>query len=96
MLFRSLWSDDWERWGKEFTKGNLLRVRLQPPSNGFPTFLLESNSGIGRMRYQKKYREKEDDPRVYVMKFGKKEEEKFMTEDEVFSSFSNLGMQNGK
>ena len=92
----NLWSDDWERWGKEFTKGNLLRVRLQPPSNGFPTFLLESNSGIGRMRYQKKYREKEDDPRVYVMKFGKKEEEKFMTEDEVFSSFSNLGMQNGK
>lgn len=83
----NLWSDDYERWGREFTKGNLLRLRLQPPSGGFPTFLLESNSGLGRMRYQKKYRDKEDDPRVFVMKFGKKEEEKFMTEQEVFDSF---------
>jgi DNA polymerase III alpha subunit len=83
----NLWSDDYERFGREFVKGNLLRLRLQPPSGGFPTFLLESNSGIGRMRYQKKYRDKEDDPRVFVMAFGKKEEEKFMTEQEVLDSF---------
>lgn len=79
----NVWSDDWIRWSKEFVKGNLLRVRLQPPNGGFPTFLLESNQGHGRFRFQKKYHDKEDDPRVIVMRVGKTEEEKYMTDEEV-------------
>jgi|694.fasta_scaffold76140_2 DNA polymerase III alpha subunit len=81
----NIWADDWNRWSKEFVKGNLLRVRLQPPNGGFPTFLLESNQGSGRFRFQKKYHDKEDDPRVIIMRFGKAEEEKHMTDEEVLN-----------
>ena len=85
----NVWSDDYGRFGKEFVAGNLLRIRLQPPSGGFNTFLLESNQG-GKFRHQKKYRDKEDDPRVIVMRIGEKEEEKFMTDEEILDLF-NLG-----
>lgn len=82
----NIWADDWEWWGKELSAGNLLRVRLQPPSGGFNTFLLESNQ-IGKWRGQKRYQERSDDPRVYVMKKGQKEEEKFLTDDEALEQF---------
>ena len=87
----NIWDDDWNRWCEEFKTGNLLRLRLQPPSGGFPTFLLESNQQ-GKFRGRKKYFDKEDDPRVFVMRFGVKEEEKFMTDDEVLSMFDSCNM----
>jgi hypothetical protein len=61
-------------------------VRLQPPSNGFNTFTLEANQ-VGKFRGQLRYRDKEDDPRVFVMKIGKKEEEKFLSDEEVMEHF---------
>lgn len=82
----NVWADDWNRWSKELKAGNLIRMRLQPPSNGFNTFTLESNQ-IGKYRGQLRYRNKEDDPRIFVMQFGKKDEEKFMTDDEVMEQF---------
>lgn len=66
----NVWQDDWERWGNEFKEGNLLRVRLQPPSGGFNTFTIESNQGKLKWRGQKKYAEKRDDIRVIVMREG--------------------------
>ena len=82
----NIWAEDWKRWSKEFVVGNLLRVRLQPPSNGFNTFTLEANQ-VGKFRGQLRYRDKEDDPRVFVMKIGKKEEEKFLSDEEVMQHF---------
>lgn len=66
----NVWQDDWERWGDEFKEGNLLRVRLQPPSGGFNTFMMESNQGKLKWRGQKKYADKKDDVRIIVMREG--------------------------
>lgn len=98
----NVWPDDWEWWHKEFgweevngktkfTAGNLLRVRLQPPTGGFNTFTLESNQ-VGKWRSQKRYHDKADDPRVMVMQKGQKEEEKFLSDDEAMEQFTNCIM----
>jgi hypothetical protein len=87
----NVWADDWAWWGKELSAGNLLRVRLQPPSGGFNTFLMEANQ-VGKWRGQKRYHNKADDPRVIVMRPGQKEEEKFLTDDEAMEQFSNCTM----
>lgn len=62
-----VWADDYERWKEEFIENNLLRVRLQPPSNGFSTFTFESNRG-GKWRNSNKYENKSDDIRVVVLR----------------------------
>lgn len=62
-----VWLDDWERWQDELVPNNLLRIRLQPPSNGFSTFTLESNQSGFRWKGVKKYPEKKDDIRIVVM-----------------------------
>jgi len=98
----NVWPDDWEWWHREFgweevgekskfTAGNLLRVRLQPPTGGFNTFTLESNQ-VGKWRSQKRYHDKADDPRVMVMQKGQKEEEKFLSDDEAMEQFTNCIM----
>lgn len=102
----NVWPDDWLWWHKEFgcteengnlnfTPGNLLRVRLQPPSGGFNTFTLEANQ-VGKYRNQKRYVDKSDDPRVFVMRHEEKklqEEEKFLSDDEALEQFSNCTME---
>jgi hypothetical protein len=99
----NVWPDDWEWWHTEFgweevdgkskfTAGNLLRVRLQPPTGGFNTFTLESNQ-VGKWRSQKRYHDKADDPRVFVMQKGQKEEEKFLSDDEAMEQFTNCTME---
>jgi hypothetical protein len=99
----NVWPDDWEWWHTEFgweevggkskfTAGNLLRVRLQPPTGGFNTFTLESNQ-VGKWRNQKRYHDKADDPRVFVMQKGQKEEEKFLSDDEAMEQFTNCTME---
>lgn len=87
----NVWDDDWARWEQEFQVGNLLRVRLQPPSGGFPTFTLESNQIKGRY-WAKRYPDKEMDFRVVVMQFGKTEQEMFLTDDEVLDQFGDCSM----
>jgi len=64
-----IWQDDWERWKEEFLVGNLLRLRLQAPSNGFFTFSLESNQHKPNRR-GKNTSDKKDDFRVAIMKKG--------------------------
>jgi hypothetical protein len=91
----NIWAEDWGRWSEEFKVGNLLRVRLQPPSGGFNTFTLESNQ-LGKFRGSKKFKDKDDDPRVYVMRFGLKEEEKFLSDDEALNAFSACKMEDKK
>jgi hypothetical protein len=73
--------------------GNLLRVRLQPPSGGFNTYTLESNQQ-GKFRGRLRYRDKDDDPRIFVMKPGVKEDEKFMTDEEVLAQFEKCTVEN--
>jgi len=63
-----VWLDDWERWKEELSPNNLLRIRLQPPSNGFATFTLESNSSGFRWKGVKKYLEKKDDIRIVPLR----------------------------
>lgn len=89
----NVWSDDWSRWQSEFKVGNLLRVRLQPPSGGFNTYTLESNQQ-GKFRGRLRYRDKDDDPRIFVMKPGVKEDEKFMTDEEVLAQFEKCTVEN--
>lgn len=67
-----IWENDYERWKQEFLPNNLIRIRLQPPSNGFSTFTLESNSG--KWRGAKKYLEKKDDIRVVLLRKEKTNE----------------------
>lgn len=88
----NVWKDDWDWWSSEFTKGNLLRVRLQPPSGMFNTFTMESNQ-VGNFRGRKRYLNKEDDIRVIVYKKGKREEEKFLTDDEALAQFFDCTME---
>lgn len=90
----NVWEEDWARWEQEFKVGNLLRVRLQPPSGGFNSFTLEnnSNSRAGRYRPQKRYPDKDTDPRVVVMRVGQKEEEKFLTDEEALEQFDACTM----
>ena len=88
----NVWSEDWQRWSEEFTVGNLLRVRLQPPSGGFPTFLMESNQK-GKYRGIKRYEHKIDDIRVCVMQKGKIEEDCILSDEEALDQFSNCTME---
>lgn len=65
-----VWQDDYFRWQQEISPGNLLRIRLQPPSNGFNTFTLESNRNSYKWKDSKRYPQKTDDIRVVVLRFN--------------------------
>lgn len=102
----NIWSEDWERWHKEFgcnltedgfdfVPGNLLRMRLQPPTGTFKTFTLEPNQ-IGKYRNQKRFINKEDDYRVVPMRKPEVEkfnEEEFLSDEDVLAQFSNCIME---
>ena len=86
----NVWQDDMTRWESEFSIGNLLRLRLQPPSGGFPTYLLESNNS-DKYRYQKRYVDKDADPRVFVMRKAADERD-CLTDEEALEVFSTCTM----
>ena len=69
-----------------------MRLKLQPPSNGFSTFTLEANQ-IGHRRGSKRYNSKDDDIRVIPYEAGEREKEKFLTDDEALAQFSNCTME---
>ena len=83
----NIWMDDLKRWGKELSAGNLVRLRLQPPSNGFPTFSLEKNNKLPNKNWQLKFSTKESDYRVFVMQ--QPEEDKYLSDDELIEQFKN-------
>jgi DNA polymerase III alpha subunit len=87
-----VWQDDWERFQQEFTENNLLRIRLQPPTNGFSTFTIESNQTKVRWKGVKKYEDKKDDIRVVVLKKAEIQN-KIMTNKECLDQFENCKME---
>lgn len=80
----NVWMDDWERWGPELKKGNLLRVRLMPPSGNYPTYTFESPPR--QMRWKLVPKNKEDDFRVVVMRPGKPLVDEELTHEEVLGN----------
>jgi hypothetical protein len=77
----NIWPDDWERWEPEFKKGNLLRVRVSPPSGGFPTYTFDSPPKQHRWKLVPK--NKDDDFRVVVMRQAVRQIDKCLTDDEA-------------
>lgn len=77
----NIWSDDWERWEPEFQKGNLLRVRVAPPSGGFPTYTFDSPPR--QYRWKQVPKNKDDDFRVVVMRHATRQIDKCLTDDEA-------------
>jgi DNA polymerase III alpha subunit len=88
----NVWEDDWERWGPEFKKDNLLRVRLMPPSGGFPTYTFDSPPRHQRWKIPKN---KDEDYRVVVMRPGQPQEDNVLTHEEALDQFDQCIM-NGK
>ena len=78
----NIWNDDIARWDKELLKGNLVRLRLNPPNGGFNTYTLESNRIDPKRPYLLRYPTKDVDHRVFVMRFPV-EENKYQTSEEV-------------
>lgn len=67
----NVWKDDYANFQNEIIPGNLLRIRLSAPSNGFKTYTIASNGP--RNFYKKNTVNKEDDYRIMVLR--KKEED---------------------
>lgn len=85
----NIWEDDFKRWDSEFKKGNLVRLRLQSPDKGFPTYTLEQNKKLPNQRWVYKFPTKETDCRVYLMKSAEVEKDKYLSEEEILEQFSN-------
>lgn len=68
----NVWKEDYTRFQEEFIVGNLLTIKVNPPSGGFNTFTFSSYPKNQR----KNIPEKQDDGRVSVLKMVKKEEKK--------------------
>ena len=83
----NVWIEDWERWGEEFKEGALLRVRVQPPTAGFPTYTFDSPPR--HLRWKSVPKNKCDDFRVFVMKPAIKQIDQILTHDEVISQVFN-------
>jgi hypothetical protein len=64
-----IWENDYERWKEEFSVGNLIRIRLKPPTPGYSTYGLDSLPPLNRFKYDNRHSlKKEDDYRVMVWK----------------------------
>ena len=85
----NVWKDDMIRWGAELQQGNLVRLRLQSPDNGFPTYSLERNNKLPNKNWSLKFPTKDLDYRVYVMKPAESEDEKYLSDDELMEQFKN-------
>ena len=64
----NVWSEDVERWHQELKKGNLIRMKVTPPSKGFNTFSIESNRSKNYVKKNMIWTSKEEDPRVIILK----------------------------
>lgn len=67
----NIWSEDLIRWKEELKQGNLIRMKVALPTNGFNTFSIESNKSKNYMKRNLLWSTKEEDPRVIVLKEGK-------------------------
>lgn len=64
----NIWSEDVARWQKELKEGNLIRMKVSLPNNGFSTYSIESNRSKNYMKRNLLWATKEEDPRVVVLK----------------------------
>ena len=87
-----VWQDDWDRWSQELVQDNLLRIRLQPPSNGFSTFTLESNRTSSKWKNVKKYEDRRDDIRVVVLRKGEIQN-KIVSDNDLVEQFEECIME---
>lgn len=87
----NVWMDDWERWEPELKKGNLLRIRLMPPSGNYPTYTFESPPRQMRWKLPKL---KEDDFRIVVMRPAKKLIDEELTHEEVLGEVFHQDVEN--
>lgn len=87
----NVWEDDYTRWGGILKPNNLVRLRLQAPSGGYPTYTIETNRVAGKP-WMKRYPDKENDFRIYLMKPPVIEVEKYQTEDETFEQFEEYAV----
>jgi DNA polymerase III alpha subunit len=60
----NVWKDDMSRWKDEIKAGNLLKMRVRPPSGGFNTLTFESRS---RQEKSKEWPDKANDYRVRLL-----------------------------
>jgi len=60
----NVWKDDMDRWKDEIKAGNLLRMRVRPPSGGFNTLTFLS---CPRHEKARTWPNKENDPRVILL-----------------------------
>ena len=88
----NVWEDDRKRWEEEFVKGNLLRLRLAPPSGGFSTYTLEKNPKQPNKRWQLKFPTKESDYRVCVLRKPQAEED-FQSEEDTMEQFGRANSE---
>jgi DNA polymerase III alpha subunit len=61
----NVWQDDYTRWKDEIKKGNMLQMRVRPPSGGFNTLTFES---CPRQEKARKWPNKESDYRIVLLK----------------------------
>lgn len=85
--FINVWQDDMERWEDEIKVGNLLKMQVRPPSEGFSTYTFKS---FPRHEKWKLPKNKKDDYRIVTMAEGIKLEEQPMTEEEIVEQFKEL------
>lgn len=71
--------------------GNLLRVRLKPPTGSFTTFTLESNY-IGNWRNKKRFENKSEDFRVVKLAHAEKKSDKILTDEEALEFLNNIDL----
>lgn len=64
----NIWSEDLIRWKEELKEGNLIRMKVSLPSNGFSTFSIESNRSKNYTKKNLLWSTKEEDPRVILLK----------------------------
>lgn len=90
----NIWIDDLKRWGKELSVGNLVRLRLQSPTNGFSTFSLEKNNKVATKNWQCKFPNKDTDYRVFVMQ--QPSEDRYLSDEELIDQFKNCANEEKK
>jgi len=87
----TVWKEDFERWEPEMRVGNLLKIRITPPSAKYKTYTFESPPLHKRHTLP---RDKRQDMRLVVMRQPEvAEERKHMTDSEILEQMGKLKLE---
>jgi DNA polymerase III alpha subunit len=75
----NFWMDDYIRWHDEIAKGNMIKIRVRPPSGGFNTLTFDSVPKHKRRHLPPK----EEDHRIRPMKLPERSEDKSIDLDDM-------------